>query len=99
MILDIEHGGLKAIDVKIMQQALLIKWVKMFTDKSEETWKNIPGYYFNKLGKNNSVFQSDTALKSFKSIDLIGKNFYCDVLKTWLVTQKRDPLDPASHVL
>lgn len=81
---DYECGGLKMIDICVLQQALLLSWVKKLYYGEQARWKIIPLFYFNKLGENLSVFKSNVKKESFRGINRIKNSFYKKVLEIWL---------------
>ena len=81
---DYTNGGLKVINIKDMQNALLLKWVLLLGNKENATWKTIPLYYYSQLGTNLSVFESNASKNNIKGTHLIKSAFYQKILNSWL---------------
>ena len=67
-----------------MQHALCIKWIGRLCTEGNGIWRHVPCYYFNKLGSDLSVFNSNVDAKNFIGLDLIKSNFYKKLLIIWL---------------
>ncbi len=84
MVTEYKNGGLKMLNMKQMQVSLLTKWIDRLTTEGNGSWRALPTFYFNILGKNMSVFKSNTYFKSFKGISKNFPKFYSKLLETWL---------------
>ena len=51
---DYEWGGLKAIDIEILQKSLILKWVKRLL-AGNESWKVIPCDVINSFGAHFAI--------------------------------------------
>ena len=78
-----ENGGLNMINIFKMQDSFLLKLGDRILNDQENSWKNIPKIYFNKIG-GISAFKSDLVCSEFKGLDLIENVFWKNVLSTWL---------------
>ena len=56
---DFEYGGLNMINIFDMQLALSFKWIAKLQSEGKGIWRTIPTYYYNILGENLSVFNSN----------------------------------------
>ncbi len=90
MFYDFECGGLNMINVRHMQRAMLIKWVTNLLNKGNGAWRFIPEYYLNTLGKDMSVFKSNTSFNRFKGIRKNFPVFYAKLIEIWLNTKHVD---------
>ena len=84
MFSDIDSGGLNMINIRHMQTAMTIKWVSKLLDKGNGAWRIIPDYYLNTLGKDFSVFKSNTNLCRFKGMNKSFPDFYATLIKMCL---------------
>ncbi len=89
IITDCQSGGLNMIDMKHMQVSLILKWVTRIISDGNGSWRSIPSYYFNTLGRDMSVFNSNTAFKSFKGLTSKFPTFYLKLLEIWLDTKPK----------
>ena len=78
-----EQGGMNMIDIKKFQDSFLLKWADRLFEHSNNSWKDIPFIYYNKVG-GISAFMSDMVSSDFKGLDLIGNKFWTKILSTWL---------------
>ena len=79
-----EYGGLKMINVLDVQTSYLLKWVKQLVLPGNGSFRVIPQFYFDKLGKEGSVFNSSISSEAFIGLDLIKSKFYKKLLLIWL---------------
>ena len=72
------------INIIDFQKSFLIKWMKYLYMNKEAVVCNIPQYYYNRVGNDLSVLQSNIPSKKFKGIELIKSSFWSSVLSCWL---------------
>jgi exonuclease III len=83
----IGQGGLKMINIELMNQMLKIKWLQRISDDPTAKWANIPGSYF----KNISII--DFCRTNF-IMDYVPKDlplFYKECMESLLVLKKSQP--------
>ena len=86
---DIERGGIKMIDVAIMQDSFLCQWIKKLTLTDGQTkWTWIPNSIFKMFGKEGASFSSTVGPKIFKGLNDIKSLFWKETLKAWLTHNK-----------
>lgn len=86
---DVEKGGLKMIDVRVMQESFLCQWmIKLSNADIEGTWTWVPRKQFDVFGKNCACFNSTVGPKRFKGINLLKSVFWRQVALTWLRNNK-----------
>ena len=86
MISDFSEGGVKMIDVKILQTSFQLEWlVRVSKSNSTDKWAWIPSLYFAKFGRNMAFLNTTVGLKNFKGLNLVLGNFWNLILKTWLL--------------
>ena len=89
---EIEKGGLKMIDLKVMQDSFLCERItKLITDDSNAKWTWIPGKHLDFFGKDFACLSSTIGPKSFKGIDNIKSDYWKDAVKVWLLLNKAKP--------
>ena len=84
MIQSYECGGLKMIDMKSIQNAMLFKWIRLLQVDGNGACRFIPRYYLDKFGPNLVVFKMNTSWKTFRGLPNYFPSFYKHLLKTWL---------------
>ena len=89
---EIEKGGLKMIDLKVMQDSFLCERItKLITNDSNAKWTWIPGKHLDFFGKDFACLSSTIGPKSFKGIDNIKSDYWKDAVKVWLLLNKAKP--------
>ena len=80
-----EDGGLKMIDLRVMQTSFLLQWVpRLISNDTDDYWKLIPRSIFASLGANFECFHSNVTSKKFKGLANIQSDFWTEVLKMFL---------------
>ena len=82
-----ENGGLKMINIEDMQKGFILNWVRKLSNESG-AWKLVPNIFYEKLGKNLSVFKSNTKCKNFVGLNCIKASFWRKVLEVWIENNK-----------
>ena len=91
LVQDFEHGGIKMIDIKMMQNSILLQWgSKLCQSKDSDKWLSIPRHIFACFGDALVCFNSNVKSKLFKGIYLIKSIYWQRVLKTWLDLNNND---------
>lgn len=81
---EFELGGIKMINIKDIQTSFQIKWFKKLFQEGDSIVCNIPLYYYEKLGRNLSVLQSNVPARSFKGLSDIKSVYWQNSLSKWL---------------
>lgn len=96
---DFKEGGLKMIDIHDMQVSFAVKWLQKLHSNKNATFAVIPIHYYDKLGRDLSVLQSNVKSKYFKGFEYIKASFWRKALEIWLdtnLTQKREDIEDNS---
>ena len=72
---DYERGGLKSIDIEILQKSLILKWVKRLL-VGNESWKVIPSDVINSFGAHFAILNRNI---NFNGIQNEEKNYWWTV--------------------
>ena len=101
MINEYSKGGLKMIDMKLLQQSFQCEWLIKLSDASHECkWTWIPRVYFSIFGRNFSVLNSTVGAKKFRGLDDIPSLFWRGLLRVWLLNNTRDaPCGPRTECI
>lgn len=87
---DTDKGGLKMIDVAIMQDSFLCRWLKTLTTTVAETkWTWIPSIVLKHFGRGGATFSSTVGPKIFKGLNDIKSVFWKETLRAWLTHNKQ----------
>lgn len=82
---EIEKGGIKMIDVKLLQESFLCRWmIKVSHADAEGTWTWIPKSLFQVFGRDCACFNTTVGPKRFKGLHLLKSVFWQRVALTWL---------------
>ena len=82
---EVEKGGIKMIDVRVMQESFLCQWlIRLSNVKVEGTWTWIPKSHFSVFGNSCTCFSSTIGPKRFKGLNLLKSTFWRQVALTWL---------------
>ena len=85
MCTDYQEGGLKMIDLRLMQTSFILQWATLLTSSEDiPRWKIIPKAIFLCHGPSFECFHSTVTSKRFKGIGNIKSAFWAEVLKTFL---------------
>ena len=86
---EIDKGGIKMIDIKLVQQSFLCEWLqKLVCAPDSCKWSWIPRLYFSNFGRNLACFNSTVGSSKFKGLETITSLFWKNVAVTWLNNNK-----------
>ena len=74
---DLDKGGLRIIDIKIMFKALKLAWIPRLLSPGRQNWKTIPDYYLRKLGGLNFLLRCNYDPEHLNTLP----SFYQSILK------------------
>ena len=80
---DFDEGGLKMINMQLLQQAILLSWGEELLSQEDSIWKRIALVFLEPLG-GKTVFKSKVTPKDMKYIQAISSPFWKSVLSAWL---------------
>ena len=84
-----EMGGLKMVNVILLQQSFLCEWlVKISKSSDTDKWSWIPKSMFSLFGKGCSFLNFPLDLKEFKGLELVKSVFWKHTIKVWLTNNK-----------
>ena len=87
---DYEDGGIKMIDLRVMQTSFLLQWVpRLFLSDASMYWKNIAKSILSSHGPNFECFHANVSAKRLKGYEQIRSNFWQSVLKSFLDNNNR----------
>ena len=96
---EIEKGGLKMIDLKVMQDSFLCERVmKLISEKDTSKWTWIPNKHLNFLGKDFACLSSNIGPKLFKGLDNIKSDYWNNAIITWLKLNKSKPFFTSQQI-
>lgn len=85
-----ETGGIKMIDIQIMQESFLCCWLSKLSDvNNTNKWTWIPRKYMLNFGKDLSCLNTTVGRKKFKGLEHVRSVFWGEVLQAWLKNNKR----------
>ncbi|WP_293688688.1 reverse transcriptase domain-containing protein, partial [Thiolapillus sp.] len=85
---DYDKGGLKMIDMKILQSALYLSWIPKLITKSTDKWKVFPKIYYSQLGEGLSILHTPCVLKDLMGYPRKEGEFWKNVLDNWIQVRK-----------
>ena len=91
-------GGLNMINVIDMQKSFLITWVKKIACNPDAKYSAIPCHYYEELGMDLSVFDSNVPAKHFQGLQFIKSVFWSKVLLAWLDTKTTIDLNSIEEI-
>ena len=80
---NLDEGGLKMIDMCLLQESILLGWAEDLLAPDMYPWKQISLAFFNTLG-GKSAFKSKIFYKNVQHINSVSSIFWKSVLITWL---------------
>ena len=94
MISEIESGGLKMVDITLLQQSFQLEWVsRLYKEVTDAKWTWIPNYYCKISGLNLNILNSTIGTKQFKGLghffNTVWNNHFC----TWLQNNKTSTIN------
>ena len=92
------RGGLNIINVIDMQKSFLITWVKKIACNPDAKYSAIPCHYYEELGMDLSVFDSNVPAKHFQGLQFIKSTFWSNVLLAWLDTKTTTDLNSIEEI-
>ena len=82
---DFDQGGLKMIDMKILQDALYLTWIpRLISSENNATWKVVPTSIFSHLGEGMNILAHNCNPKEIRGLPRNAGLFWTAVLKKWL---------------
>ena len=81
---DYDKGGLKMIDMKILQRALYLSWIPKLITKSTDKWKVFPKIFNSQLGEGLSILHKPCVLKDLMGYLRKEGEFWRHVLDNWI---------------
>ena len=84
LIQDYDKGGLKIIDLIILQSALYFSWIPKLITKSTDKWKVFPKVFYSQLGEGLSIFHIPCFLKDPMGYPRKEGEFWRNVLDKWI---------------
>jgi len=87
IIQDIEHGGMKMVNIESMLMAIKANWIRKLVDETDEKWKIIPNYFFK--GIELEYFLNCRFLET--DIPVGVPPFYIQILLSYKYIFKKEP--------
>ena len=96
---EIEKGGLKMIDLKVMQDSIICERImKLITDSDQAKWTWIPNKHLYFFGKDFACLSSTIGPSLFKGLDNIKSDYWKNAIIAWLKLNKTKPFFNSKNV-
>jgi len=92
---DVDKGGIKMIDVEVMQESFLCQWLsKLAMADTLKKWTWIPSEIFSAFGRDFACLNTTVGPSKFKGLNCITSVFWKAVLRTWVKYNKHSHNTP-----
>ena len=99
LMLDTSKGGLNMLDIKLLQEALLLTWVpKLIDDTVKGMWKIFPERAFSTICKDYEIFTTPSTVEDINRSFKDGGPFWTRVLHSWIHFKNRLPQEENNSI-
>ena len=91
-----EKGGIDMVNIFNSDKSLKIMWLKRFLTTGDSPWKEIPNYFFNKMGGLELLLQSNISESLFP---VNFPKFYKEVILCWQTLKECNHTDTIEDIL